>query len=216
MANPRPRRKNKKPDERQEEILGAAEKLFRKKGFVDTTIADIIDAVGLSHGAIYHHFPNKRSILIGLGDARLKMVRARFRVWLEDDSLTPTQKVQLVVKQFNSDRNMRMAVDFIGFGFVREDPELHNAVVQLGLEPLSREFAKIIEQGVATGEFDVPDPLAAAVTINMMLASFIQHAGRTETIVKWPLLYDSLQISVLRMLGVKSASRKKEGVAESG
>lgn len=202
MADEKPR-KNKKTDERQEEIIDAAEKLFREKGFLQTSIADIIKAVGLSHGAIYHHFPNKKSILIGLGKARFKKARANLRRWIEDPSLTPRQKIELVLKQFNSDRNLRMTVDYFGLGFIREDPELHDTVLQLFLEPFSRDLAELIEQGVACGEFDVPDPLAVSVTISLLMAQLIHRAGTTEGIVKWPILFESLQLSVLRMLGVR-------------
>ena len=68
------------------------------------------------------------------------------RRWMEAPKLTPLRKIELVLKHFNSDRNIRMSVDFIGLGFIREDPELRHPVLQLFLEPLSKDLAELIEQ----------------------------------------------------------------------
>jgi len=46
---------------RVEEILDAAEALFTQKGYDATSIKDIIDAVGIARGTLYHHFSSKLS-----------------------------------------------------------------------------------------------------------------------------------------------------------
>ena len=45
----------KKPAERKAEILDAAEALFATKGYVKTSVADILDAVGIAKGTFYYH-----------------------------------------------------------------------------------------------------------------------------------------------------------------
>ncbi len=47
-------------DERREEILQAALRVFARKGLVAAKITDIANAAGLSHGLIYHYFSSKR------------------------------------------------------------------------------------------------------------------------------------------------------------
>jgi AcrR family transcriptional regulator len=41
----------------------AAAKLFNEKGYLETSIADIASAVGISKGGIFHYFPTKNEIL---------------------------------------------------------------------------------------------------------------------------------------------------------
>ena len=55
-----------KAEERREEILDAAEKLFAAKGFDNTSTGDILDAVGIARGTLYYHFKSKEDILDGV------------------------------------------------------------------------------------------------------------------------------------------------------
>ena len=60
--------RNKYPEETVARILDVS----LKKGYENTTIQDIIDALGnLSKGAIYHHFKSKEDILEAVCDQRL-------------------------------------------------------------------------------------------------------------------------------------------------
>jgi len=53
---------------RREEILGAAGRVFAKKGFAATKIADIAAEAGLSYGLLYHYFRGKDEVYAGLVD----------------------------------------------------------------------------------------------------------------------------------------------------
>lgn len=44
-------------------IVVAAGDLFLEKGFQQTTVRDLANAVGLQSGSLFHHFPNKEAIL---------------------------------------------------------------------------------------------------------------------------------------------------------
>ncbi|MCV6626120.1 MAG: TetR/AcrR family transcriptional regulator [Cellvibrionaceae bacterium] len=44
-------------------LLAASAQLFKQKGFAGTTVRDIAAEVGILSGSIFHHFPNKESIL---------------------------------------------------------------------------------------------------------------------------------------------------------
>ena len=56
--------RNKYPEETEQKIIEKALELFTSKGYESTSVQDIIDATGLSKGAIYHHFDSKESILL--------------------------------------------------------------------------------------------------------------------------------------------------------
>ena len=61
--------RNKYPEITEERILQAAERLFLEKGYDNTTIQDIVDALGdLTKGAVYHHFKSKEDIMEAVGD----------------------------------------------------------------------------------------------------------------------------------------------------
>lgn len=60
--------RNKHPEQTVQKILDVSLKLFGEKGYEKTTIQDIVDALGMSKGAIYHHFKSKDDIIEALGN----------------------------------------------------------------------------------------------------------------------------------------------------
>ena len=60
--------RNRHPEATVERILTEAARLFLQKGFEKTSMQDIMDATGLSKGAIYHHFASKEDILLRIGE----------------------------------------------------------------------------------------------------------------------------------------------------
>ena len=53
-------------DERREQILKAALKVFALRGFAATKISDIAKAARLSHGLVYHYFSSKEEMFFEL------------------------------------------------------------------------------------------------------------------------------------------------------
>jgi AcrR family transcriptional regulator len=51
------------PNERRDELLAIAARLFADKGFKNTTVRDIADAAGILSGSLYHHFDSKESMV---------------------------------------------------------------------------------------------------------------------------------------------------------
>jgi AcrR family transcriptional regulator len=49
-------------DERKEQVLGAAAKVFARKGLADAKIVDIAAAAGISHGLAYRYFATKEEV----------------------------------------------------------------------------------------------------------------------------------------------------------
>jgi TetR/AcrR family transcriptional regulator len=54
--------KRLKSDERRQQILSVAVKVFSRKGFGSTTTAAIAEAAGISEPILYRHFKNKRDL----------------------------------------------------------------------------------------------------------------------------------------------------------
>lgn len=54
---------SKKPDERKNEILDAAEMLFGTKGYSKTTNNDILNEVGIAKGTFYYYFQSKEEVM---------------------------------------------------------------------------------------------------------------------------------------------------------
>lgn len=58
----------RKPKVTGESIVAVAWELFEKKGFAETTMAEIAEAAGISRRSIFNYFPNKEALLSPLAD----------------------------------------------------------------------------------------------------------------------------------------------------
>jgi AcrR family transcriptional regulator len=55
-------------DETRERILHSAMRLFAEKGYLSTSVADILHAAGAHSGSLYHFFPTKQDVLVAVLD----------------------------------------------------------------------------------------------------------------------------------------------------
>ena len=76
------------------EILDAAQRLIAAKGYEQMTIQDLLDALRMSKGALYHYFDSKQAVLEGLIDLLLERVEQRFLPVMQDSTLSALDKLQ--------------------------------------------------------------------------------------------------------------------------
>jgi AcrR family transcriptional regulator len=63
--------------ERRREAVYAAARLFNDKGYVDTTMGEIADAVGIAKPTLYHYFANKHEILFEIYEELMDILISR-------------------------------------------------------------------------------------------------------------------------------------------
>ena len=67
----RKRPRQQRSQETVDRILDTAARLFDELGYRSTTTNHVAEAAGVSIGSLYQYFPNKDSLLVGLGDRHL-------------------------------------------------------------------------------------------------------------------------------------------------
>lgn len=61
-ADPPPNRNAARSDATRGALVGAARSLFTERGYADVGTAEVVRAAGVTRGALYHHFPDKRAL----------------------------------------------------------------------------------------------------------------------------------------------------------
>lgn len=84
-------------DERREQILSAALKVFGRRGFAATKISDIVASAGMSHGLVYHYFKSKEEIFYELLK-RAMTASSQALLEVEGMPLSPIEKVRQTAK----------------------------------------------------------------------------------------------------------------------
>ncbi|MHB8415580.1 MAG: TetR/AcrR family transcriptional regulator [Acidiferrobacteraceae bacterium] len=62
-------------------ILESADQLFYRRGYGGTSFSDIVDAVGIYRGNIYHYFKSKEAILQAVLEKRVEETEALLKRW---------------------------------------------------------------------------------------------------------------------------------------
>src|SRR5574341_2273574 len=81
---------------RRAEILHAALRAFRDRGYHRTTLEDIADLVGVRKTALYHYFPDKESILYACHQEGLAEVHRRVAEAMERYPRAPDRLAHLI------------------------------------------------------------------------------------------------------------------------
>ena len=141
--------RNKHPEETVEKILDVSMRLFSEKGYEHTTIQDIVDALGMSKGAIYHHFKSKEDIIDRLNDRYYEGLD-----WFPDLSKIPgengLEKLRYAFRHFLTDPAKRK-VDRLVIGYVVKNPKITLLTLESTFRDAAPYVEKIIRLGMADG-----------------------------------------------------------------
>ncbi|ODS51349.1 MAG: TetR family transcriptional regulator [Agrobacterium sp. SCN 61-19] len=197
---------NDAPDHR-DRILDAAAEQVRRFGEAKTNVVDIAKAMGLSHSAIYRHFRSKADIFDALA------------------ARTMAEEAELAARFVNADgsaedrlRGLVLALHRSKRAKLGDDPEIHGLYRRIVAErpDLVADYARrmtglvrqVLNDGVARGEFRVPNLDAAAGVVRDAVTVFIHPAHVEQAVVAGLDMEPRLQ-AVMDALAVAFAATKR-------
>ena len=154
----------KEAEERKNEILDVAERLFTVKGFDHTSTNDIINEVGIARGTLYYHFKSKEDIL----DAMIERMTDR----LIKEAQTIAGKKEIQVLQRLTMTVMALNVDYdLGYEIMElmhksQNALLHQKMQECLLAGVNPILTGLIEEGIEQGICNTAYP---SETIEMVM-----------------------------------------------
>jgi AcrR family transcriptional regulator len=140
-----------------ERIIRESLKLFSLKGFLSTSISDILQAANTSKGGFYNHFASKEDLFFEVLD------EAR-RIWREkclsdlDEIESPVGKIEKLLENYR-DRYLKDSEDFPGgcvfvtFSVELDDQRPHlSKEVNKGFIGLKAMLKRLLDEGKESGE----------------------------------------------------------------
>jgi AcrR family transcriptional regulator len=85
--------------EKQIQIIETAEKLFAERGFDGTSVRDIADEAGINVAMISYYFGSKEKLMEALFELRVGSVKLRVESLIKDESLSPIEKVNMLIDE---------------------------------------------------------------------------------------------------------------------
>lgn len=86
-------------NDKQIQIITTAETLFAEKGFDGTSVRDIAEEAGINVAMISYYFGSKEKLMEALFELRAGKVRMRVEDLLKDESISPIEKVNLLIDE---------------------------------------------------------------------------------------------------------------------
>jgi AcrR family transcriptional regulator len=187
-------------ENRREEILRAAQDLFHRQGYANTSLDDIARAVGIKREGVYYYFPNRTQILITIIKPLGLQLRDRVREILESD-VSPEEKICQTVENHLMRFENRFAESKIT---LRDDYFAENEDVLAEMQPIWDEYetlwVAIISEGQDKGAFDATlDPRLAHLGI-LGLCNWVARWYKPGSSIPVPDLIAMYNRMVLRSL----------------
>jgi AcrR family transcriptional regulator len=151
-------RKHREREQRRQQIMVAAKKLFAAKGFSRATIEDIAKEAELSPGTLYLYFKNKDELFAALSIKILKYLITRLEKLCTEKGLTPGQRLT-ALKDVLYDACAFDSWILINTFRLQASDTLQNLSPELVSEIDNRThkivaiMAEIFKQGMSTGTF---------------------------------------------------------------
>jgi AcrR family transcriptional regulator len=155
----------KKHDVRLNEILDAAEQLFMKKGYEQTTVNDILAKVEISKGAFYHYFKSKEEAMDAVVERMIRQMESAVRAIADDTTLTAYEKMQQIISATSISDSPNG--EFIEELHRPDKAMLHQRSISGSIDMLAPIMADVITQGMEEGVYHTSHPLE---TIEFILA----------------------------------------------
>lgn len=99
-------RKNN-PKQTVENIISVSAKLFSEKGYDKTSMQDIVGALGMSKGAIFHHFNSKEDIFNAVMNKQSEYAEQILNKWVDEmEGLTAKEKLMGILERNMNDQQI--------------------------------------------------------------------------------------------------------------
>lgn len=161
-------------EERTDQILDAAEKVFVEKGFQKARMDDIAEQSKLSKGALYWYFKSKDDIVIEIFD-RIFSSEVEDLEWLIASEENASDKLLEYADRVIKDVNRLLkfapiAFEFLSLAFRNK---FFRTAFKRYLSAHMDILVPIIQQGVSTGEFRNMDPKEAAIAVSAIFEGIL-------------------------------------------
>ena len=196
----------KDAEERRNEILDVAERLFCTKGFDNTSTNDILTEIGIARGTLYYHFKSKEDILDAMIERLTNQMVEKASVIALDESIPVLERLTGTMLSLNVDNELgHMVMEQV---HRPQNALMHQKLEHMLLGRVNRLITRITEDGIRQGIMHTDYP-AEAVEMLMTYSytafdSLNQYSEEEEQRKIMGFVYHAE-----RILGVKAGALKE-------
>jgi AcrR family transcriptional regulator len=150
--------------ETREAIHDAALELFARLGYHATSMRAIASEAHVQPAAIYHHYPSKEDILVGLQDDFMERLTARVVAAIERQE-RPALRLAAAVREHVVFHGLHTRAAFVTDSEIRALTDARRAALIAKRDEYQRMFSGMIRDGIRDGSLRTPDVHVATYAI---------------------------------------------------
>ncbi|MGR3425640.1 MAG: TetR/AcrR family transcriptional regulator [Pseudooceanicola nanhaiensis] len=176
-----------------------AVRMFAEQGYAQTRLEDVASALGKTKPFIYSYFKNKADILSQASQLGIRAFHAASREALTREG-TPTERLDWLIRELtDAVVTYESNISIFFRNELEIDPDTRAQIAQMQRE-FDKNLMSILEDGVAEGEFDIPNLRATTLAIGGMI-SWIYTWHRPGSRMKRIDLQQTMSDLVLKLVG---------------
>jgi AcrR family transcriptional regulator len=162
QAGPSPGRAARRRDRRKAEIVTVALRILSTGGYQGMNLEEVAERTDIAKATLYHYFPGKDALVAAALEALTTDVLGRLTEQLDAAAgRSPIEQLRILVgEQLHVLTVLYPEVGKL-FSFPLAWPAEHGESMKTMRRRHNAIFRGVVDRGVATGEFDCPDPSVA-------------------------------------------------------
>ena len=194
-------RVTKVPEERKQELIDTAERLFLEKGYEQTTVADIVREIEVAQGTFYYYFSSKEEILEAIIEKDITALEEDVRQIMSREDANAAIKLNAVVNSIiGISTSRREIMDYL---HEESNAVMHEKMERHTIERLVPLMARVVAEGTQAGIFDVQYPTESVEFLLASLVYFFHHPEIFADPMRREKMQSSLETILGRTLAVK-------------
>lgn len=194
-------RVTKVPEERKQELIDTAERLFLEKGYEQTTVADIVREIEVAQGTFYYYFSSKEEILEAIIEKDITALEEDVRQIMSREDANAAIKLNAVVNSIiGISTSRREIMDYL---HEESNAVMHEKMERHTIERLVPLMTRVVAEGTHAGIFDVQYPTESVEFLLASLVYFFHHPEIFADPMRREKMQSSLETILGRTLAVK-------------
>ncbi len=172
-------------EQRKQEIIEKAMKVFIEKGYHKTNLADIAKECNMGRTTLYQYFKDKDEIFDYVAEQLSKNLEADCMNILENKKLSAAEKLKMIISlltlQYQLEKN-KMLVMVEMWLLSKRDNDTLKRKFEKRINVLRKMFEQLLDEGIRAKEFKEINSRAMAFTISTLLETFVIQAAFVNNI----------------------------------
>ena len=193
-----------KADQRRNEILAIAKRLFAIQGFDKTSIQDILRETQIARGTLYYYFESKETIMNALVEKLSEQTFGEMSSIANDTKVPVVERIiQAIMAMSVNDGSSIEIMNHINHP---QNTFIHQKVQREIMKKAPPVLAAIVQEGMREGIFDTHFPLQSMEMIIASVSALIDDAETNITDTEREERLHALLYNIDRILGAKPNS----------